>query len=302
MFEFSQRLNLVLIFFLLSSVLQAPAAILAREEIYRIGREDVLEITVWQSADLTKMVTVNSKGTIPYPFLGDLYVAGKSPQEVEAVLTEKLSQGYVKDPQVSVSVKEYNSKKILVFGEVAKPGLYKLKSSIPLLEVLFMVGGIKGVPKRMTIIRPPHVTEDAIPTQALAPSIRGRSKKEKVAQVREVNLLALLSKGDLSQNVTIRPGDTLYVSGVTGEKYYVLGQVKKPGPYEWTEEISVLEAIKLADGASETAALNRIQIRRGLDRNSRVIKVNVMDIAKGKKKDDVFVRPGDVVIVPESWI
>ena len=102
-----------------------------------------------------------------------------------------------------------------------------------------------------------------------------------------INLIALLSEGDLSQNVLIRPGDTVYVASGTGQKYYVLGQVKKPGPYEWTKEITVLEAIKLADGGTETAALNRIIIRKHVGGSDEELRVNVVDIMKGKKVEPV---------------
>ncbi len=290
--------------FLIITLLCLPflSPALGEEEAYQIGREDVLEISVWQTPDLSKTVAVDAKGNISYPFLGTLSVSGKTPKEVQDLLKVKLSEGYVKDPQVSVSVKEYNSKKILVFGDVAQPGLYKLKGSLPVLEVLFMVSGVKQSAKRMTVIRPVNVSEDAVPLSMASGKRKKGSQSEESAKALEVNLISLLAKGDLSQNISIHPGDTIYVSSATGEKYYVLGKVRKPGPYEWVEDLTVLEAIKLADGAAESAALNRIQIRRNRGGNEELIRLNVVDIMKGKKKDDVIVRPGDVIIVPESWI
>ena len=201
---------------------------------------------------------------------------------------------------MSVSVKEYNSKKVLVFGEVMKPGLYKLKGEIPLLELLFMVGGTKPEAKRMTVIRSSQVTGDAIPS-AVNPAL-AEDGQEEGANALEVDLIALLSKGDLSQNLMIHPGDTIYVSSGTGERYYVLGQVKQPGPYEWVQDITVLEAIKLAQGFTEKAAPHRIKGRKIRNGEQEEIKVNVAAIMKGKNKDDVVVKPGDTIVVPESWI
>ncbi|HLD50023.1 MAG TPA: polysaccharide biosynthesis/export family protein [bacterium] len=278
------------------------------KESYKIGREDVLDISVWQSPDLTKTLAVGPDGAIPYPILGDLQVAARTPLEVQKMITEKLGQGYVKDPKVTVAVKEYNSKKILVFGEVQKPGLYKLRGNLPLLELLFLVGGVKPDAKRMTVIRPLKKSEaDAMPAPLEEPSAEGLENNEgfasSAAKPIEVDLIALLSRGDLSQNLFIQPGDTIYVSSGTGEKYYVLGQVKKPGPYEWVEEITVLEAIKMAGGASEKAALNRINLMRTLPSGEKQSsKVNVGAIMQGKGKDDTFVKAGDLVVVPESWI
>lgn len=270
------------------------------EKTYIIGREDVLDVTVWQSPDLTKAVTVRSDGTVDYPLLGPLDAAGKTPAELQKIIQEKLAQGYVNNPQVNVAIKEYNSKRILVFGEVEKPGLYKLKGEIPLLELLFMVGGVKSDAKRMTVIRGGEISSEAVPT---AMQLKDEEESEGgVPQAQEIDLIALLSKGDLSQNVVIKPGDTIYVSSGTGERYYVLGQVKQPGPYEWVQNISVLEAIKLAGGLTERAAGQRIKIRKNHGGMNEEIKVNVSDIMKGKKKDDVIVKAGDTIVVPESWI
>ncbi|HNV87161.1 MAG TPA: polysaccharide biosynthesis/export family protein [Candidatus Omnitrophota bacterium] len=272
------------------------------KEPYRIGREDVLDVSVWGSQDLTQTVTVSSDGTFSYPILGNVPAAGLTPEQIANDIQEKLAQGYVKDPKVSVTVKEYNSKKILVFGEVEKPGLYKLKGKVPLLELLFMVGGVKPDAKRMTVIRPLNVDQGGEAVPAAMDTTFAKEGKEDSAQAIDVNLISLLSKGDLSQNVLIMPGDTIYVSSGSGERYYVLGQVKNPGPYEWIQDITVLEAIKLAGGPTDSAALNRINIRQNRGGQEQVIKLNVADIMQGKKKDDVVIKPGDVIVVPESWI
>lgn len=268
------------------------------EGIYLIGREDVLDITVWQSPDLTKALPVRSDGTIDYPLLGSLSAAGLTTGDLQKTIQERLAQGYVKNPQVSVSVKEYNSKKILVFGQVGSPGLYKLKGPISLLELLFMVGG-GGDSKRITVIRPSQVSVDANPALPAA-SAEGDSAAS--ASTIDVDLIRLLSKGDLTQNIMIHPGDTLYFSSGTGLKYYVLGQVGTPGPYEWVQDITALEAIKLAGGVKERGAPNRIKIRKIYNGQKQEVKVNLVDIMKGKKKDDTVIKPGDTIIVPESWI
>lgn len=291
-----KRLTLLLTIFV---CLFSVNTLSAETEAYLIGRDDLLEITVWQTPDLSKTLAVNSKGTIDYPILGAIHAAGMTPKTLADLLQKKLKQGYVKNPKVSVSVKEYNSKKILVFGAVEKPGLYKLKGPVSLLELLFMVGGVTADGKRMTVIRPEKVSEDAMPMALL---LSGEEELSDSADAISVDLLALLSKGDLSQNIMIRPGDTIYVSSGTGKRFYVLGQVTNPGPYEWTQEITVLEAIKLAEGPTEYAAVNRILVRKKEGGNETKIKVNMIDIMKGKSKDDVLIQDGDIVVVPKSWI
>lgn len=272
-----------------------------KEDVYLIGREDVLDVTVWQAPDLTKSVVVRSDGTIDYPIIGSLPAIGLTTAELQKQIEDKLGKGYVKNPQVAVTIKEYNSKKILVFGQVGKAGLYKIRQELPLLEILFMVGGVAGEAKRLTIIRPPKVNADAIPAGLLPQGVATPGSAEATSAM-EVDLVALLSKGDLSQNVMILPGDTLYFASGTGQRYYVLGQVGTPGPYEWIQDITLLEAIKLAGGVNERGAPNRIKVRKVVGGEKQEIKVNITDIMKGKKKDDVVIKSGDTIIVPESWI
>lgn len=273
-----------------------------KQDSYLIGREDIVDITVWQAPDLTKSVVVGSDGTIDYPLLGNIPAMGLTTGQLQKQIEEKLAKGYVKNPQVGVSVKEYNSKKILVFGEVSKPGLYKLKGKIPLLELLFMVGGVSTSAKRLTIIRQSQVSADAIPAGLLPRGEPNQKEGAEASSAIEVDLIALLSKGSLSQNVMIQPGDTLYFASGTGQRYYVLGQVGTPGPYEWVQDITLLEAIKLAGGVNERGAANRIKVRKTIGGQKQEIKVNITDIMRGKKKDDVIIKSGDTIIVPESWI
>jgi len=272
----------------------------AKSETYIVGKEDVLDISVWKSPELSKRVTVESDGRISYPLIGEITAAGSSTESLAKKIEVKLSDGFLNDPKVSVSVAEYNSKKILVFGEVSKPGLFKLKGSIPLLELIFMVEGITSEGKRMTIIRAKkQANGEAIPSALV---VGEQGDEENVGEAIEVDLLALLSKGDLSQNVMIMPGDTIYVSAGTGRNFYVLGRVKSPGPYEWSEEITLLEAVKQAGGFAAGAAINRIKMRKAGQSEGEGVKINVKDIMNGKQKDDTVVEPDDIIIVPQSWI
>jgi len=294
----------VLLFVSLFSVFTIVGSASAESD-YHIGKEDLLDIEVWGSPELSKEVAVDRDGAITYGFLGRFEVTNLTPDELSSLLAQKLSQGYVKDPKVSVTVKEYNSKRILVFGEVEKPGMYKIRQEMPVLEMLFLVGGVKSDAKRMTVIRPLGDNSEKLPTGMIGADVLAqdsRSSEDSSETVHEVDLIALLSKGDLSQNILIKPGDTVYVASGTGQKFYVLGMVNTPGPIEWTGEITVLEAIKLAGGPTEQAALNRILLRQNQGSKQNETKVNVMAIMKGKQKDDSVVQPGNVVIVPRSWV
>jgi polysaccharide biosynthesis/export protein len=112
---------------------------------YGIGPLDVLDISVFQVPELTKSVQVAETGTVNLPLVGEIPVAGKTAQEVERDLTTRLGATYVKNPQVTVYVKEYNSQQVTVTGAVKKPGVYPIKGRTSLVEVVAMAGGLDDV-------------------------------------------------------------------------------------------------------------------------------------------------------------
>jgi polysaccharide export outer membrane protein len=109
---------------------------------YKIGPLDVLEISVFRVPDLTKVVQVSDVGTVDYPLVGEMKAAGKSAHQLEGDLAKKLGDKYVKSPQVSVLVREYNSQRITVEGSVKTPGVFPLKGPTTLVQAIAMSGGI----------------------------------------------------------------------------------------------------------------------------------------------------------------
>ncbi len=109
---------------------------------YRIGPLDVLDISVFQVPDLTKTVQVEQTGAVNLPLVGEVPAAGKTAQEVERDLTARLGAQYLKDPQVTVSVKESNSQRITITGAVKNPGVYTIKGRTSLIQVVAMAGGL----------------------------------------------------------------------------------------------------------------------------------------------------------------
>lgn len=118
---------------------------------YIIGPEDVLEITVWKNAELSKQVQVRPDGRISFPLLGDISAVAKTPVQ----LAEEISAGlraYMENPTISLMVKEVNSYQIYVLGEVNKPGKYPLKSKTTLLQGITVAGGFTGMAARNKIV------------------------------------------------------------------------------------------------------------------------------------------------------
>ncbi|MBI4595532.1 MAG: polysaccharide biosynthesis/export family protein [Candidatus Tectomicrobia bacterium] len=124
------------------SILQTTSLAAARAQDYLIGGKDILEITVYDEPDLTKILRVSRQGTISFPLIGAVKVEGLSPSQLELRLKEQLAAGYLKNPQVNVMVKEYHSKEVSVVGALSKPGVYPLTSPTTVLEMLSLAGGL----------------------------------------------------------------------------------------------------------------------------------------------------------------
>lgn len=109
---------------------------------YRIGAQDLLEISVFGVQELNKSVRVNSNGQISLPLVGGIMAGGKTIPELEAELAKKYSDGYLQNPQVSVFVKEFTSQRITLEGAVTSPGIYPITGRTSLLQGIALAGGV----------------------------------------------------------------------------------------------------------------------------------------------------------------
>ena len=122
---------------------------------FRLGPDDVIEVFVWKEPELSTTVVVRPDGKVSLPLIGELPTSGKTAIELQREIGDKLTQ-YVSDPIVNVMVKEVNSAKVSVLGEVKTPGIYKIKDRATVLDVIALAGGFTEYAKRnkVTIIRP----------------------------------------------------------------------------------------------------------------------------------------------------
>src|SRR5579863_317758 len=109
---------------------------------YKIGPLDVLDISVFKVPDLTKDVQVAEDGTINYPLIGDVRAAGRTAHELEGDLRKQLGSKFLRDPQVTVLVKEFNSQRVTVSGSVKTSGVYAIKGNTSLMQVIAMAGDV----------------------------------------------------------------------------------------------------------------------------------------------------------------
>ena len=122
---------------------------------FRLGPEDVIEVFVWKEPDLSTTAVVRPDGKVSLPLIGELHTSGKTAVELQKEIFQKLAQ-YVAEPVVNVIVKEVNSAKVSVLGEVKTPGMYKIKDRATLLDAIALAGGFTEYAKRnkVTVIRP----------------------------------------------------------------------------------------------------------------------------------------------------
>lgn len=175
---------------LLSGCAHRQTAKLDNEERpYRIGREDVLDIAVWRDADLSRTVPVRPDGFISMPMAGDVVAAGKTPAELAEELQQKLSP-YVQEPRITVIVREVNSSRVFVTGEVAHPGAYPLRGRVSLVQAIALAGGFTDFADSDGII-----------------VIRTDDQGGQIP----VRYSDLISDGERHNELILRPGDTIIV-------------------------------------------------------------------------------------------
>lgn len=171
---------------ILSSTVHPPSAASSN---YKIGPEDVLHISVWENKDLTLEVVVRPDGMISVPLVQDVQAEGLTAAELADVIYQKLLV-YLKEPQVSVIVKQVNAPKIFVIGNVVRPGPYPLRSDMSILQALSLAGGF---------------TQFASPRSIKL--VRGLGLKQEVRKINYYRLIDNVGEG----NYLLLPGDTIVV-------------------------------------------------------------------------------------------
>ena len=157
---------------------------------YVIGPEDVLTILFWRDKDMSGDVVVRPDGKISTPLLNDVQAAGLSPDELRVRINEEASR-YIEDPNATVVVKQINSRKVFITGEVEKPGAYVLTGPMTVLQLIANAGGFKEYAKRGDVV--------------IMRTESGRQIQLKF------DYRAVVAGRKLQQNVELKPGDTVVV-------------------------------------------------------------------------------------------
>jgi len=247
---------------------------------YPIGAEDLLEIEVFQLDELTKTVRVAQDGSISYPLVGTVQVAGLTRSQLEARLAELLEQRFIRNPQVTVFIKEYRSRRVAVIGAVHRPDTYELVGAKRILDMLGMAGGVtEEAGKRLYLLR----------NGAREPFV--------------IDLDELLREGRVELNFEVQAGDVVNVPKAETITIYVYGEVEDPGSFkvERDQPVTALQAVTMAGGLTRRASKSKTTIHRQLGGGQKqILSVNLEHILEGKQPD-VLIEDGDTIVVPRSF-
>jgi polysaccharide biosynthesis/export protein len=241
-----------------------------------VAAGDQLKIVVWNQPQLSGQFEVDPHGAIEFPLLGRVEVVAQTLRGVEDQLTKLLSDGYLRRPQVKAELLNARTVRVFVMGEVRSPGNYQLAGAMTILEAIGQAGSLTAQAAGHALIIRPKAGE-AGPATTPDPDTKDEN-------VRTVSLQAL-QNGDLTDNVRLQDGDTLYVPRAAS--VYVYGYVRTPGAYVIETGTTVLQALSLAGGVSERGSTGRIRILRVVDDTKQEIKVKLGDP----------VKPGDTIVV-----
>jgi polysaccharide export outer membrane protein len=251
---------------------------------YQVGPGDVLDVTVYDNPELSRIPTVQTSGAISYPLLGEVQVAGLTVAEIQRKITNLLAKDYLVNPQVEVKVREYQSQFVSVVGEVNSPGRKPLRGRTRLIDLLTEAGGFK-----------PTASGDVMITRTEG-AFDGGHKSITVSITRS----ASPSMQDLvNLELPLRNGDII----TAFPKSYVTvdGEVNKPGRYAIESDLTVTGAVSLAGGLTRFGS-TAVKVRRTDPATGKttMIEIDLKDVRNGKKPD-VALLPNDVVSVSRRF-
>ncbi len=239
---------------------------------YPLGPGDKLLITVYNVPDMSQSVVVDPNSNITFPVLGKVSVKDLTVNDLQHRMEDLLRQ-YVKEPQVNIQLLEYGSRYVNVLGEVATPGRIPLKGALRILDAISQAGGF---------------TSKAGDVEIQRANAQGQLESKTFTQEQ------LLTGSVHDSNIYVLDQDVINVLPV--KSVFVSGEVKNPGSFPYTKDLTLLRAVALAGGFTQWAKKDRVDILRQKGDKPLVVHVNASKIEKGKI-DDVPLQPDDHVVV-----
>lgn len=265
----------------------ADEAVAVDAKLYVIEPGDKVNIEVYREKDMCGVFTVNTKGYIAYPLLGDIYVEGLTLDEMRFMLTDALGSKYLVNPQIQINFEESPNKSVSILGSVNRPGNYILTPNTTIVRLISKVGGFTG-----------EAAEDSVKI------LRETEPGKKTSF--DVNVLKIARGED--PDFKLRPGDMIFVEKVPEKKGEIskqtaslFGQVNRPGNYAVSPGLTLIRLISEAGGFTGLAVQSQVRVvRRTPDGKDKTFIVNAARILNGSAPD-VPIEVGDIIVIPESF-
>jgi polysaccharide biosynthesis/export protein len=270
---------MILVAFVFAAVSGIAQTTPAATESILIGAGDMLHISVFDTPEMDQHARVTDDGNAPLIFLGNVHLAGFTPEQAARTIETQLQQkDYMKHPQVTVTIEQYATQGVLVMGQVAHPGSVQIDTSRPVLDVLSLAGGLTDVASRkITVER--HGTGERIQY-----------------------FVSNNAEEAFDHSILIHPGDKIMVP--KADVVYALGDFARPGAYVLSNnrgQLTALQMLALAGGTPSNAVpSNTALIRRNGD-GYTTTKIQLSDMQKGKIPD-MLLQPDDMLYVPFSYL
>jgi len=266
---------------------------------YVLGATDVIEVHIEDAPELSKKFTIGSDGTIVMEYLKAIPAGGKTCQEVEKAIADGLRGRYLRDPHVTVTVLQSNSRSYYIQGAVHTPGMYVVAGHPTLMKLITIAGGLAdNHGSTAFIIREARKEKGdgrstADPVQASSVQADDKPRYD----LMKTNINGLF-RGDFSQDMVIQPGDIINIPQT--DLFFVAGEVRKPGPFPLKDGTTLQQAISMAEGTTFKAATGDALIFRDDPGGKRAeIKVDVGAVMRGKR-EDIPILANDIIVVPNS--
>jgi polysaccharide export outer membrane protein len=242
---------------------------------YTVGPGDVLRVDAFGNEEISGEFLVETSGTITFPLLGAVQVRGRTTSEISKHLEQLLERDYYVDVQLQVDVATYKSMPVTLLGEVHRPGTYYLKGRTTITQLIAESGGLTSSCGPMLELRRVEVIDGQSVNRVLTFST------------------AKLRTGEEGTDVELRTGDVLSVSAKA--LYFITGEVARPGQYEISRGMTVMQALSQAGGQSKFAS-QTVELHRDSGGEKQIMTVDLSQVRKGRAPDP-SVQAGDVLIV-----
>ncbi len=256
-------------------------------DFFKLGPGDKLEIELLGDPTSRTACTVGPDGKIYFHLLPGLDVWGLTLSQAQDLIESGLSKFIREKPQVALTLRTVESRRVWLMGRLQTPGVYPLTTPTTLLEAVSLAGGTLNMTG----------SQDPSGTVGVELADLRRSFLIRNGRMVPVDFQRLLKEGDLSQNVYLEPDDFVYLPGASADSVYILGAVLEPKALPYQEKLTLAAAIARSYGTVRDAYLSHVAIVRGSLTTPQIAIVDYKQIIKGQASD-VELLPRDIVYVP----